>query len=253
MSKVLEIDGKKYTPSSALAGSFGYSADYISKLARDGKILGQQVGRQWYIESDSLADFSRVTKSQKAERREELRVARKLEWATNENKLNNSVVIPTQGQTLSKAVVVFACLLCLSSLAWAVNYNNLAIADIQEGAKLFAEDITEILPDSKMVTDSQVALLGWLKEWWWGKEEANNLAKSDINGIESVNKNNQNGIVLLESEVGSDEIDSIRQQFSDPVEVQFTESDSGLIKPIFKNATEESYKFLLVPVTKQEQ
>ena len=53
----LLINGKKYFPSSTLCTSFGYTSDYLGKLAREEKILGTLVGRQWFIEEASLKTF----------------------------------------------------------------------------------------------------------------------------------------------------------------------------------------------------
>lgn len=54
MSQQLRVNGKQYLQSNELASTFGYSADYLGKLAREEKILGTQIGRQWFIEPESL-------------------------------------------------------------------------------------------------------------------------------------------------------------------------------------------------------
>ena len=58
MTNVLTINGKKYIQSNQLAREFGYTTDYIGRLAREEKILATLVGRQWFVEPESLRVFS---------------------------------------------------------------------------------------------------------------------------------------------------------------------------------------------------
>lgn len=53
----LEISGKRYISSKRAAKENAYHVDYIGQLIRGGKILGSKVGRTWYIEEKSLADY----------------------------------------------------------------------------------------------------------------------------------------------------------------------------------------------------
>ncbi|MEK7613539.1 MAG: hypothetical protein AAB439_01520, partial [Patescibacteria group bacterium] len=51
------INGKKFLSSKEAAESFGYSSDYISKLAREAKVVAHRVGKLWFVEEDSLNLF----------------------------------------------------------------------------------------------------------------------------------------------------------------------------------------------------
>lgn len=53
----LQISGKRYISSRRVAKENGYHTDYIGQLIRGGKLKGQKVGRAWYVEADSFANF----------------------------------------------------------------------------------------------------------------------------------------------------------------------------------------------------
>lgn len=61
MVNVLEIDHKKMHSVKSAATETGYSRDYISHLARDGKIVAAQINRQWYLDLDSLKQYAHIT------------------------------------------------------------------------------------------------------------------------------------------------------------------------------------------------
>ncbi len=53
----LDISGKRYLSSRRAAREHRYHSDYIGQLIRAGKVVGTKVGRAWYVEADSLADY----------------------------------------------------------------------------------------------------------------------------------------------------------------------------------------------------
>ncbi len=54
---ILEISGKRYVSTRNAAREYNYHADYIGQLLRAGKVVGTKVGRNWYVEVDSIAAF----------------------------------------------------------------------------------------------------------------------------------------------------------------------------------------------------
>lgn len=50
----LQISGKRYISSRRIAKAHGYTSDYVGQLIRGGKILGQKVGRAWYVDEASF-------------------------------------------------------------------------------------------------------------------------------------------------------------------------------------------------------
>jgi hypothetical protein len=59
----LEISGKRYISAKRIAKENKYHSDYIGQLIRGGKIAGTKVGRAWYVEEQSFADY--LTKESK--------------------------------------------------------------------------------------------------------------------------------------------------------------------------------------------
>lgn len=53
----LEISGKRYISTRRAAKDHKYSSDYIGQLIRGKKVIGQKVGRSWYVDAESLANY----------------------------------------------------------------------------------------------------------------------------------------------------------------------------------------------------
>jgi len=53
----LEISGRRYISTARAAKENKYHSDYIGQLVRSGKVLGQKVGRSWYVEVGSLNQY----------------------------------------------------------------------------------------------------------------------------------------------------------------------------------------------------
>ncbi|MEK7613248.1 MAG: hypothetical protein AAB449_03850 [Patescibacteria group bacterium] len=55
----LEISGKRYISSRRAAKEHKYHSDYIGQLIRANKVIGEKVGRSWYVEAESLEAYLR--------------------------------------------------------------------------------------------------------------------------------------------------------------------------------------------------
>lgn len=53
----LQISGKRFISSRRIARENGYTQDYVGQLIRAGKVVGQKVGRAWYVDALSFASF----------------------------------------------------------------------------------------------------------------------------------------------------------------------------------------------------
>lgn len=53
----LHISGKRFISSRRIARDNGYTSDYIGQLIRGGKVVGQKVGRAWYVDASSFDAF----------------------------------------------------------------------------------------------------------------------------------------------------------------------------------------------------
>jgi hypothetical protein len=145
MGQSLHINGKTYIQSNVLALRFNYTPDYIGKLAREEKILGTQIGRQWFIEEGSLETFLRQAEIQKNIRKEELSLKRKAEHVAHQ-KLQKPIDSPKlKILALAEAVAVMACVFLAGSLGFVATDEGLGAEEFalgaQESVALIAESI----------------------------------------------------------------------------------------------------------------
>lgn len=75
----VEIDGKQLETIKTAADATGYSRDYITRLAREGKVIASQIGRQWYVDLDSLKEYEEATALEQKARQQQLSEERKQE------------------------------------------------------------------------------------------------------------------------------------------------------------------------------
>ncbi|MDB5195548.1 MAG: hypothetical protein JWO84_732, partial [Parcubacteria group bacterium] len=71
---------KKFIPNKVAAELSGYNSDYISRLCREGKIEGVQMGRAWFVNRESLEKFMRLQEERKKEISRELSRSREEEY-----------------------------------------------------------------------------------------------------------------------------------------------------------------------------
>ena len=64
MNQSIEIEGKKYISSRRAAEITKYANDYVGQLCRQGKVKATRVGRQWYIDQDSILDHKKRSDEQ---------------------------------------------------------------------------------------------------------------------------------------------------------------------------------------------
>lgn len=57
MSRTLDINGRLLHPVKEAAASVSYSRDYVTRLARENKIIATNVGRQWFVDLESLKGY----------------------------------------------------------------------------------------------------------------------------------------------------------------------------------------------------
>lgn len=60
MNSTIEINGKKLLTIKEVSSKISYSRDYITRLARDRKIVATQIGRIWYVDIDSVKNYQKV-------------------------------------------------------------------------------------------------------------------------------------------------------------------------------------------------
>ncbi len=122
MSRTLIIDHKKMHSVKSAAGVAGYSRDHITKLARDGKIIGTQVGRNWYVDLDSLKSYAAIANLELEVKKKHTSEVRKATKELREQLDGAAALRSTESARLPKrtqAAVVALGFVCLVSAAGA--------------------------------------------------------------------------------------------------------------------------------------
>lgn len=243
---------KNYISATEAAKLIGYSSDYVARLAREGKIAAQRVKRQWFVEPESLKLFSLEAASEKRKRQEQLKQERVKERTEILLATNNSAIAAqiktSQTTALAQTIVLSICLFLFSNIIWISFESHIdthaLIAGASEIRQKFSESIVASLPDFL----SQPASFAFIHR------TPKNLAQNQPSNTADTNRASSDqpefqGIVLFNgTQVSDKQLNAVRKSFSDEVQVDFDSDDSGIVTPVFKERTGDSYRFLLVPV-----
>ena len=90
-------------PAKEVAAEFGYTADYVSKLAREGKIVGQKVNGSWLVQEASLRIFFDQVQAEKEARKRELSDMRHEEY-----RMSQATAAPKPASSRNIFAVTFA-------------------------------------------------------------------------------------------------------------------------------------------------
>ncbi len=231
------------------AKQFGYTHDYISRLAREKKIVGMRVGRQWYVDAASLDAFVKESTEAKKMYAEKLRAERRRESASLSRKQHEAgsfvrtapeVVVRPRAVVLARAGAV----VCTLVIAWAGVWNLSA----ETGATYQKAGV--------------LASLEWIARAFYGFEEVP-IASDHSEGVgegayqkvrAGVSESNTpsfsgDDAMVVVPPYDSRRATDIARHFSDEVEVRPDPSGTGgVIVPHFVHASTTPYRYLMVPM-----
>lgn len=117
MSNALEIDGKTLHPIKEAAQVVSYSRDYVTRLAREHKIKATYIGRQWFVELDSLRHYAETSALEQAVRKKQLSEERKQEQQVraaadrlHERRTRRAAGLPLRAASVASLVLSFGVL-----------------------------------------------------------------------------------------------------------------------------------------------
>ncbi len=241
MSTHIEINGAKLIPLKEVSKRTTYSRDYLSKLAREQKIVATQVGRQWFIGMSSVKVFlDSVTLEQEVckqhlreERKRELIVKKDLGVLAVDlkNKANHSHYF---------SFVATAMVLFLGLFTGLVIYETKEIASLEVVAlSLNAETpVTDTI--LSVVEPQATAFLDTVTEY---PLFTNEYEVREMNTF-------QDGVFLLSREGGVGDKENIADLFSDNVSVEFLSENSGVVK--YKNSDNKITEIPFVSLPKNK-
>ena len=139
---VIEIDGKKLTSIREACSEVSYSRDYVTRLAREGKIVASLIGRQWFVDILSLENYAVQSKVEAELRKTQLSEERKQEQIFYKTKEQQELSRQTSASTVRmRAVLASGSVLALGLIAGVFGYTvfatpfdmNFALSQPQSG------------------------------------------------------------------------------------------------------------------------
>jgi len=263
MSQSFTVNGKEYLQSNVLASSFGYTSDYIGKLAREEKIIGTQVGRQWFIEPESFKFFLHKSQVEKELRKVELRQLRKIEHASFQSEVHQKkVTTHSVYHSVAQACVILLCGVFVGSLSFLLFFEKIGVQEIVEGSKRVEVLLSQALLPKQHLLDAKDTVQQFL---------VTPNSASDVLASVAREKEEEYEIPVFttlpifatstDAVAVSSEIDStapssvlvldenVVRHMSDEVSVVRDDQGRELLTPVFKKAGTSSEFFMLVPVS----
>jgi len=124
MEAHVEIGNKKLYSIREASSQISYSRDYITRLAREGKIFASQIGRQWYVDLDSLSNYAEVSRIEADIRKAHLSAKRKQEQVFHSAKEQYEIIREKTAATAhKKAIAAAGSVLAVGLLAGVFGYS----------------------------------------------------------------------------------------------------------------------------------
>lgn len=242
MSSSLDINGKKMLSIKPASEQAGYSRDYVTKLAREGKIVASQIGRNWFVDVESLQQYAGIMATEQKFRQQQLSEERK-----RERQVKEAVEKKVQDQglyrrRLARQSKVLACGVLLLGLATGFALQRLP---------LVSTEITRQVTSAPLV--AQVS----------GKPETTLLDAGtvpvDSSGAEALNFSHEGfrlstlsessqGILILPNASTTGGLDPT-ELFSDEVQILTDENGATFVARVNeKSEVIEKIPFVVVPV-----
>lgn len=249
MSTAVEMNGLSLIPIRDAAVRVSYSRDYVARLAREGKIVASQIGRQWFVDPVSLEKFSAEASALEEVRRQELRAERKRELMAKESLsvLDEVVARKMDKQRFDALAVTFA-VICLGlftgvGVYTAANIPGSPFADLSRSLAVVSVPLRTEVPSAPVAEVLLPAAEGEHSTLLLSTtvEQPVFVAESETERMEGAA-----GVLVLApgSEVPNEA--AVAELFSDVVSVEFINEHSGTIS---YDAGEEMkvYPFVRVP------
>lgn len=105
MNSSIDINGKKLLPIKEVVSLVDYSKDYITRLARERKVVATQIGRKWYVDVDSLKNYYESSQAEQEIKKRQLSDQRKKDLAIKTLKEEKRALAKKRARRRSPALV----------------------------------------------------------------------------------------------------------------------------------------------------
>ncbi len=275
MAIAVKIQNNDYIPAGEAGRIFGYTADYVTRLAREGKVAAQRIGKQWLVNADSLATFVASSSKNKELRSDRIRRERQLGRIQFQKKVVRAKAVPSPYTPVafSDSLTLRVQALGLSVLvlfAGGVLGSFFYAAPIERGSEMVVA-LQTLSTESIFTDEAQIASVAStvdavfesthdvLKRIAIGVYTFANLSSSDSATLSYENPGAvdtrvdampvREGMVVLPGDASRAEIESVKTSFSDEVIVK-PEGDggTGMVQPVFRSRAGDEYRYVLVPI-----
>lgn len=250
MAADVVINNKVYVPSTELSVEFDYTHDYLSKLAREEKVLATQIKRKWYIEPGSLRVFLMKTEAAKKYHNERIRAERRLEQLIITTKTPDNPSVP---QFALQAISVILCGILVGFLGFYSAEEGVTADDFIQGGTSVASTLLGFSTiDGAAVAAAPGAVFAIAEQL---------VIRASVLGAVEEGGRAPDTFAYLEPELPSGEftafpnIDDVEEivfspeaYFSDEVLLQRWETDGVEVQPIFKNTEGSLYTIVVEDV-----
>lgn len=242
MSQNLHVNGKEYLQSAEIAQFFGYTPDYISRLAREGKIVATNVGRKWFIDQESFQAFVQSADIGKQMRSDILKKQRKVELMMHANDAKQGATNQREQShiALAQSFSVLMCGAFVGLLGWSVSGADMTLAELSAGfEKTYTHIADGVTPDQNPFSSfvawrSVASVMGTVQQ----EDAVSGRAPQS-----SVERKYEVPAVESGAEKQSD-----ARPFSDLIDVRFVTDEAGLVRPVFRNVEDgQEYEVVVAP------
>jgi hypothetical protein len=213
MSNVLEINGKPLCSIREASVQVSYSRDYITRLAREDKIVATYIGRQWFVDIESLKAYAESKALEQEIRSQHLSEERKREQAQKALVTKKTEQQNIRVGTFSFRAGAFTAVILFCGLGFGtVLHQNASWLEWSAPRVVQAVDVNRAVVIQKDLNLSDGNKLNVVPVDNTEPIDILDEATSEIKTLGEI----KNGILLLPA--GTDDV-SPEDLFSDPVEV----------------------------------
>lgn len=237
MVSTLQINGKELQSIRVAAERTGYSRDYITRLAREERVVASLVNRQWFVDIDSLVSYSEAVASEQKVRQEKLSEQRKQERLEKERMLKKSRMQTRAKKLLSIKAQVLAAGVLVTGLGLGVGLSQLPVissarTQVASAPLVVQGTASDVVTPSPVVSGENISGVPFSHE---------SVGVATLEGAEQ-------GILLLpQDEAG---ISDPSLLFSDDVKVMTDDDGAKYIARVDEQGkVVEMIPFVVVPVT----
>ena len=260
MTELGNVERPNFVSARTAAKRVGYSADYVGRLAREGKVVAKKAGRQWLVELDSVKLFTLEVEAEKRRRQNELKLERQQELVLtklNQARPTKTVHDPDLRRTaVLESLVVVACIGLFMLVGTAAKRGDLTLNDVRRGLGQVEQNFQTAFVFGS-ITDWQ--------SWWWfvkteeivttepvatkpTRTEKREYTEPITRTIPQVDARSGE-VLVLEPEKDSSNRNReayVAGAFSDNVVVEFVDTHHGTVTPSFRSGRGDEYPFRLV-------